>query len=151
MVAPWQNILAKSKQIFCHNGPYTTVNPCLAQRFFFKSLSKHLTFSAAVFPEIKWNLMPTLCSFKPAIEKSTKTMTEAQEKITGHIHFSSSTLRGQLMQRAATYTHPAGAGGTNAPPEKNSRYFWVPLVNYKRPLKGKYWRSCGMQYVTDRF
>ena len=39
-----------------------------------------MTVSAAVFPKRKQNLMQTRCSFKSAIEKSTKTMTEAQEK-----------------------------------------------------------------------
>jgi len=56
-------------------------------------------------------------------------MTEAQEKNhTDCIDLSSRMLLGQLMRRAVTYTHQAGAGGTNAPlpPEKNSRYFWVP-------------------------
>jgi len=55
-------------------------------------------------------------SFNYAIEKSTKTMTEAQEKNhTDRIDLSSRTLCGQLMRRAVTNTHQAGAGGTNAP------------------------------------
>ena len=71
--------------------------------------------------------MQTRCSFKSAIEKSTKTMTEAQKKNhTDRIDFSSRTPRGQLMRRAVTYTHQARVGGNNAPPEKNSRYFCVP-------------------------
>jgi len=41
-----------------------------------------VTVSAAVFPKRKQNLMQTHCSFKSAIEKSMKTITEAQEKIT---------------------------------------------------------------------
>jgi len=73
--------------------------------------------------------MQTRCSFKSAIKKSTKTMTEAQEKNhTGPIHLSSRTLLCQLMRRAVAYTHQAGEDGSNAPPppKKNSRYFWVP-------------------------
>jgi len=55
-------------------------------------------------------------SFKSAIEKSTKAMTEAQEKNhTDHEDLSPTMLRGQLMRRAVTYMHQAGAGGTNAP------------------------------------
>ena len=73
--------------------------------------------------------MQTRCSFKSAIEKSTKAMTEAQEK--NHIDCvdpSPRMLCGQLMRRAVTYTHQAGAGRTNAPlpSTKNSHYFWVP-------------------------
>jgi len=60
--------------------------------------------------------MQTRYSFKLAIEKSTKTMTEAQEKNhTDHIDLSSRTPCFQLMRRAVTYTHQARAGGTNAP------------------------------------
>jgi len=71
--------------------------------------------------------MQTPCSFKSAIEKSMRTMTEAQEKNhTDRTDLSSRTPLGQLMWRAAMYTHQAGADGSNAPPEKNSRYFWVP-------------------------
>ena len=40
-----------------------------------------VTVSAAVFPKRKQNPMQTLCSCKFAIEKSTKTVAEAQEKI----------------------------------------------------------------------
>jgi len=72
--------------------------------------------------------MQTRCSSKSAIEKSTKTMTEAQEKNhTDPIDLSSRTPLGQLMRRAVEYTHQTGADGTNtlSPPEKNSRYFWV--------------------------
>ena len=60
--------------------------------------------------------MQTRCSFKSAIEKSTKTMREAQEK--NHmdpVHLSSRMPLGQLMQRAGTYTHQAGADGSTAP------------------------------------
>jgi len=74
-----------------------------------------VTVSAAVFPKRKQNLMQTR-SFKSAIEKSTKTMTEAQEK--NHpdaIDLSSRTPLGQLIRRAVTYTHQAGADGSNAP------------------------------------
>ena len=54
-------------------------------------------------------------------------MTEAQEKNhTDPIDLSSRTPLGQLMRRAVEYTHQTAADGTNAPPEKNSRYFWVP-------------------------
>ena len=54
--------------------------------------------------------------FKCAIEKSTKTMTEAQEKNhTDPINLSSRTPLDQLMRRAVTYTHQAGADGSNAP------------------------------------
>ena len=56
-------------------------------------------------------------------------MTEAQEKNhTDPIQLSSRTPLGQLMPRAVTYTHQAGADGstTPLPPEKNSHYFWVP-------------------------
>jgi len=89
-------------------------NPCLAQSFLFKSLSKHCDSFCCCFPRRKQNLMQTR-SFKSAIEKSTKTMTEAQEKNhTDHIDLSSRMPRGQLMRRAVTYTHQAGAGGTNA-------------------------------------
>jgi len=78
-----------------------------------------MTVSAAVFPKRKQNLMQTCCSFKSAIEKSKKTMTEAQEKNhTDPIDLSSRTPLGQLMRRAVTYTHQAGAGEVS-PPEKN--------------------------------
>jgi hypothetical protein len=87
-----------------------------------------MTVSAAVFAKRKQNLMQTRSS-KLAIEKSMKTMTEAQEKnCTDSIDIFSRTPLGQLMRRAVEYTHQMGAEGTNAPPEKNSRYFWVPLV-----------------------
>ena len=60
--------------------------------------------------------MQTHCSFKSAIEKSTKTMTEAKEKDhTDPIDLYSRTPLGQLMQRAVTYKHQAGADGSNAP------------------------------------
>ena len=43
-------------------------------------------------------------------------MTEAQEKNhTDRVDFSPRMPRGQLIQRAVTYTHQAEAGGTNAP------------------------------------
>jgi len=58
--------------------------------------------------------MQTHCSSKSAIEKSTKTMTDAQEKNhTDPIDFSSRTPLGQLMQRAVEYTHQTGEDGTN--------------------------------------
>jgi len=56
-------------------------------------------------------------------------MTEAQEKNhTDRVDPSSRMPRGQLMRRSVTYTHQAGAAELTplAPPEKNSRYFWVP-------------------------
>ena len=60
--------------------------------------------------------MQTCCSFKSAIEKSTKTMTEAQEKNhTDPINLSSRTPLGQLMRRAVTCTHQAGADRSTAP------------------------------------
>ena len=60
--------------------------------------------------------MQTHCSFKSAIEKSMKAMTEAQEKNhTDHVNLSPRMLRGQLMRQAVTYLPQAGAGGTNAP------------------------------------
>jgi len=61
--------------------------------------------------------MQTRCSFKSAIEKSMKTMTEAQEKKshTDLIDLSSRTPLSQLMQRAVTYMHQAGADGSTAP------------------------------------
>jgi len=60
--------------------------------------------------------MQTRCSFKSAIEKSTKAMTDAQEK--NHTDRGDPSPRmplGQLMRRAVTYTHQAGADGTNGP------------------------------------
>jgi predicted transcriptional regulator of viral defense system len=60
--------------------------------------------------------MQTRCSFKSGIEKSTKAMTEAQEKNhTTRVDLSPRMPRGQLMRRAVTYMHQAGAGGTNTP------------------------------------
>jgi len=60
--------------------------------------------------------MKTHCSFKSAIEKSTKTMTEAQEKNhTDPVDLSSRTPLGQLMWWAAAHVHQAGADRTNAP------------------------------------
>jgi len=45
-----------------------------------------------------------------------KAMTEAQEKNhTDRVDPSPRMPHGQLMRRAVTYTHQAGAGGTNAP------------------------------------
>ena len=74
-----------------------------------------MTVSAAVFPKGKQNLMQTR-SFKSAIEKSMKAMTEAQEKNhTDHVDPSPRMPRGQLMRRAVTYMDQAGAGRTNAP------------------------------------
>jgi len=84
-----------------------------------------VTVSAAVFPKRKQNPIQTRCYFESAIEKSMKTMTEAQEKNhTDPIDLSLRTPLGQLMRRAVTYTHQAGAEGSTAP-IKNSRYFWV--------------------------
>ena len=60
--------------------------------------------------------MQTRCSFKSAIEKLTKTMTEAQKK--NHmdlIRLSSRMPPGQLMWRAVAYMHQAGADGSAAP------------------------------------
>jgi hypothetical protein len=45
-----------------------------------KNSRSNVFVSCAVFPKRKRNLMRTLCSFKSAIEKWTKTMAEAQEK-----------------------------------------------------------------------
>jgi len=60
--------------------------------------------------------MQTRRSFKSAIEKLMKTMTEAQEKNhTDPIDLSSRTPLGQLMRRAVTYMHQAGADGSTAP------------------------------------
>jgi len=74
--------------------------------------------------------MQTRCSFTSAIEKSTKTMTEVQEKNhTDPIHLSSRPL-GQLMRRAVTYTHQAGADRSNAPlssKKKLSLFLGPPL------------------------
>ena len=56
-------------------------------------------------------------------------MTEAQEKNhTDCIDLSSRTVRGQLMRWAVTYTHQAGAGGTNAslPSRKKFSLFLAP-------------------------
>ena len=60
-------------------------------------------------------------------------MTEVQEKNhTDRIDLSSRTPRGQLMRRAVTYTHQAGAGGTNAPlpSRKKISLFWAPSRNF---------------------
>jgi len=77
--------------------------------------------------------MQTRCSFESAIEKSTKTMTQAQEKNhTDPIDLSSRTPFGQLMRRAVTYTRQAGADGSTAltPPEKKILViFGSPLVH----------------------
>ena len=60
--------------------------------------------------------MQNRCSFKSAIPKSTKTMTEAQKKSHGsYVDLSSRTPLGRLMRRAVTYTHQAGADGSTAP------------------------------------
>jgi len=90
-----------------------------------------VTVSAAVFPKRKQNLMQTYCSFKYAIEKSTKTMTEAQEKNhTNHTDLSSRMLLDQLMRRAVRYTHQAGADGSTATllQKKILVIFGYPLV-----------------------
>jgi len=82
-----------------------------------------VTVSAAVFPKRKQNVMQTRCSFKSAIEKSTKTMTQAQEKNhTDPIDLSSRTPLGQLMRRAVAYTHQTGADGTNAPLSSRKKF-----------------------------
>jgi len=82
-------------------------------------------------------LMQTCCSFKSAIEKSTKTMTEAQEKNhTDPIHLFSRTPLGQLMWRAVTYTHQAGADRSNAPlplQKKKILLFLGPPSYYNNP------------------
>ena len=75
-----------------------------------------LQFQILIFILMNEKMSKICCSFKCAIEKSTKTMTEAQEKNhTDPVDLSSRTPLGQLMRRAVTYTHQAGAGGTNAP------------------------------------
>ena len=70
-------------------------------------------------------------SFKFAIKKLMKAMTEAQEKNhTDRVDPSPRMPRGQLMWRAVTYTHQAGAGGTNAPlpsRKKFSLFLGTPL------------------------
>ena len=102
-----------------------------------------MTFSAAVFPKRKQNLTQTRCSFKFAIKKSTKTVTEAQEK--NHmdpIDLSSRMLLYQLMQRAVTYTHQAGADVSTTPPEKNSRYFWIPPNIFRKFVGLQLGESC---------
>jgi len=75
-------------------------------------------------------LIQTHCSFKSVIEKSTKPMTEAQEKNhTDRIELFSRTSHGQMMRWVFTYTHQAGAGGTNAPltyRKKFSLFLCVP-------------------------
>jgi len=75
-----------------------------------------VTVSAAVSPKRKQNLIRTRCSFKSARKISPKTMTGAQEK--NHTYptdLSTRTPLGQLMRRAVTYTHQAGADGSTAP------------------------------------
>jgi len=55
-------------------------------------------------------------TYPTAIEKPTKTMPEAQEKNhTDPIDLSSRTPLGQLMRRAVTYMHQAGADGSTTP------------------------------------
>jgi len=64
--------------------------------------------------------MQTRCSFKSAIEKSTKAMAEAQEKNhTEPIDLSSRTPLGQLVRRAVMYTLHTGAD--EVPPLTPSR------------------------------
>jgi len=91
-----------------------------------------VTVSAPVFPRRKQNLIQTHGSFKSAIEKSTKTMTEAQEKNhTDPIDFSSRTPLGQLMRRAVEYTHQTGADGTNDTlPSRNFFLLFLGLPSY---------------------
>jgi len=85
--------------------------------------------------------MLTRCSFKSAIAKSTKTITEDQEK--NHnvpIDLFPRTPLGQLMRRAVTYMHQAGADGTNAPhPSKKKLLltFGSPHIYYLQ-YKGNY-------------
>jgi len=59
-------------------------------------------------------------------------MTEAQEKNhTDPIDLSSRTPLGQLMRRGVTYTHQAGADGSNTPltsRKKNVVIFGSPLI-----------------------
>jgi len=50
-------------------------------------------------------------------------MKEAQEKNhTDHVDPSPRMPRGQLMRRAVTYMHQAGAGGTNAPHPSRKKF-----------------------------
>jgi len=71
-------------------------------------------------------------SFKFAIEKSMKTMTEAQEKNhTDPVDLSSRTPLRQMMQRAVMYTHQVGADRSTAPlasRKKNLVIFGPPIV-----------------------
>jgi hypothetical protein len=116
-----------------------------------------VTVSAAVFPNRKQNLMLArcCCSFKSAIAKSTKTITETQEKNhTVPIDLFPRTPLGQLMWRAVTYTHQAGADGTNTPhpsKKKTSRYFWVPPRKFCIPalrFRGPCLRNLRIMCVT---
>ena len=89
-----------------------------------------MTVSATVFPKRKQNWMQTHCSFKSAIEKSTKTMTEAQEKKS----------HGPYRRFLKDATWPNDAEGSHVHAlcgsrrkyrpsrlqKKNSLYFWVP-------------------------
>ena len=87
--------------------------------------------------------MQTRCSFKSAIEKSTKTMTEAEGK--NHIDpidLSSRTLLGRLMRRAVTYTHQVGADRNNAPlpsRKKFSLFLGPPLYVFFVQCKVTSW------------
>jgi len=60
-------------------------------------------------------------------------MTEAQEKNhTDRVDLSPRMPRGQLMQRAVTYTQQAGAGGTNAPlPSRKKFSLFLGTHTYK--------------------
>ena len=100
--------------------------------------------------------MQTYCSFKSAIEKSTKAMTEAQEKNHTHrVDLSPRMPRGQLMRRAVTYTHQAGAGVITplSPPETNSRYFWVPpRIKDRCPVNVElYFENYSRTYIGMKF
>ena len=78
-------------------------------------------------------------SFKSAIEKLKKTMTEAQENNhTDPIDLSSRIPLGQLMRRAATYTHQAGADGSTTPLPSRKKFslflgppLYILLLDYE--------------------
>jgi hypothetical protein len=85
-----------------------------------------LIVSAAVSLKKKQNLMQTRCSFNFAIEKSAKTMTEAQDKNhTDPTDLSSRTPLGQLMLRAVEYAHQTRADKTNAPLPSRKKVLFI--------------------------